>query len=134
MTSTNRIDVKSQKLNALGKLLNMPEAGLTKNKLILLTDSSMIYGSLVKQEDILSNNVDVQLKPYEVTLQASKNAYSIAQKENINTINNSVSIVLKDVTIIPFATPNVKINFSSICVFSDKIVGFTYGNLDTTGR
>lgn len=120
----NKIDIKAVKLNAVGTLLNDPEAGLTKNKLILVTDSALIYGVFVDQNTITDKGQNAELLLHKVSLEAAKN-YSRNATEGV--MNNSVSIVLKDVTITPFAAPNVKINLATLSVFSDQIVGYSYG-------
>lgn len=125
----NKIDIKAVKLNTVGTLLNNPEAGLTKNKLILVTDSALIYGVFVDQNTITDKSQNTELLLHKVALEAAKN-YSQNAAEGV--MNNSVSIVLKDVTIMPFAAPNVKINLATLSVFSDKIVGYSYGYLPGT--
>lgn len=125
----NKIDIKAVKLNAVGTLLNNPEAGLSKNKLILVTDSALIYGVFVDQNTITDKGQNTELLLHKVSLEAAK-SYSQNAAEGV--MNNSVSIVLKDVTIMPFAAPNVKINLATLSVFSDQIVGYSYGYLPGT--
>lgn len=120
----NKIDIKAVKLNTVGTLLNDPKTGLTKNRLILVTDSALIYGTFVDQNTISTDAPEADLLLHKVVLEAAKNA---SQHATEGTINSSVSIVLKDVTVLPFAAPNVKINLATLSVFSDQIVGYTYG-------
>ena len=120
----NKIDIKAVKLNALGSILNSPEVGLSKNRVVLLTDSSLIYGTYVDQNKIAEDTKNAELSLHKIVLDAAK-SYSKSATEG--TINSSVSIVLKDVTIMPFAAPNVKINLATLSIFSDQIVGYTYG-------
>lgn len=121
----NRIDIKAVKLNAVGTLLNNPETGLSRNKIILVTSASLIYGTFVDQNELTVDAKSAELALHKITLDAAKSAFQESPEE---TINNSVSIILKNVTIIPFSAPNVKINLATLSVFSDQIVGYTYGD------
>lgn len=122
----NKIDIKGVKLNTIGTFLNNPEAGLSKNKLILVTNSSLIYGTFVDQNKLIIDTENAELALHKVALEAAKN---ISLKKPEATINNSVSIVLKDVTIMPLSAPSVKINLQTLSLFSDQILGYTYGSL-----
>ena len=124
-----RVDIKSVKISAIGNLLNNPDAALQNNKLMLLTDASLIYGTFVNQNDLLSSDSDIELVPHKLSLEASKQMFYSSQRNGNPTINDSVTIILKDVTIMPFSSPNVKINLSALSLFTDQIVGFTYGSL-----
>lgn len=120
----NKIDIKAVKLNTVGTLLNNPETGLSRNKLVLVTSASLIYGTFVNQNELSVDDKKAELALHKITLEAAKKVFQESPEE---TINNSVSIVLKDVTIMPFSAPNVKINLTTLSVFSDQIVGYTYG-------
>ncbi len=120
----NKIDIKAVKLNTVGTLLNNPETGLSRNKLVLVTSASLIYGTFVNQNELSLDDKKAELALHKITLEAAKKVFQESPEE---TINNSVSIVLKDVTIMPFSAPNVKINLTTLSVFSDQIVGYTYG-------
>lgn len=126
-----RVDIKSVKISAIGNLLNNPDAGLQNNRLMLLTDASLIYGTFVNQNDLLLSDADIELVPHKLSLEASKKMFYSSQQNGNPTINDSVTIILKDVTIMPFSSPNVKINLSALSLFTDQIVGFTYGSLQS---
>ena len=104
-----RIDIKSVKISAIGNLLNNPDADLQNNKLMLLTDASLIYGTFVNQNDLLSSDAGIELVPHKLSLEASKHMFYSSQRNGNPTINDSVTIILKDVTIMPFFSPNVKV-------------------------
>ena len=118
----NRIDVKAVTINCAAMSLNTLKeedtlGELEDTNIMLLTNFGTIEGEIVLD----NNNFFSDCNELRNTLLANA-----PQKEGI-IINNSSSIILKNAKIIPYANPSYSIQLQDFSIFSDQIVGFTYG-------
>ena len=106
---------------ALTVLQEKPEAAIKENSIIVITNFGEIFCKIDDKESIdelisktILNTRDSELKkiPPETPV-----------------LNKCKTLLLKNVTIIPFANPLARLNHNVITVFTDQIVGFSIGKL-----
>ena len=128
----NRIDVKVETIIAANTVLNelTKEAIINKNaKLMIVTNFGVVEGTL-KQE------VDANDLAQQICLSFAKvrnNNLAKAEKEVASSTitNNSYFVTILDAKVIPFSNPSKIVTFAVLNLFSDKIVGFTFGEYQT---
>ena len=105
---------------ALSALQKNPDIGMHDNKVIILTNFGQIICGTDDKESIgemIAKNI----------LQARDTA--INNFSEMATDNDDEMLLLKNVVIIPFANPQVRLNYNVVTIFVDQIVGFSIGNL-----
>lgn len=142
----NRIDLRHQTLS----LFNSAVETLKSNEndvitigadtgVLIMTNFGVVSGNI--KELGTSEESTEETKPgqlvFKMLLEAllkTRNQYlsedeeSIGQ-ENLRVINDSSFVVLENVVVTPFANPNVKTKFESLMLFTDQIVGITFGSV-----
>ena len=106
---------------ALKTMQGKPDSVLKDNCVIVLTDFGQIFCKISEKESI----GEVIIK---AVLKARDSALEKIEPET-PTINECKTLLLKDVIIIPFANPQVRLNYNIITLFTDHIVGLSIGSL-----
>ena len=106
---------------ALKAMQGKTDSVLKDNCVIVLTNFGQIFCKLDEKESI----GEIIAK---AVLQARNSALENIEPET-PTINECKTLILKNVVIIPFANPQVKINYNVITLFTDQIVGLSIGSL-----
>lgn len=91
--------------------------GLIEGKAVFLDASGKqsapvdtLYFALLQGADILMSDLEADITP-----------------ENLRTINQTGRLLLKDVIITPFSSPQNKFSLERLLIFTDQIVGITFG-------
>lgn len=101
--------------------VNLPE----ETTLLLLTHSALITGDFYIPENETEKTKFEEKELLDLLfLQASK-----AYNDDGNDI--SIPIYLKNVTIRPFSNPDSGANLAFLCVYSDQIVGVSFGEIQS---
>jgi hypothetical protein len=124
----NRIDVKVETIIAANTLLNE----LTKEKIIDENAKIMIVTNFGIVEGTLKQEVDANDVAQQISLGSAKirnNHLSKLEKEVASPIitNNNYFVTILNAKVIPFSNPSKIVTFTVLNLFSDKIVGFTFG-------
>ena len=106
---------------ALKTMQGKPDSVLKDNCVIVLTNFGQIFCKLDDKKSI----GEIIAK---AVLQARDSVLKNIEPET-PTINECKTLILKDAIIIPFANPQVKINYNVITLFTDQIVGLSIGSL-----
>ena len=121
----NNIDVRLFTFEAfrlaLKALQENSDLGIQGNQVIVLTNFGQIICDLDSKEsigEIIAKNI----------LRARDSAIKNFSPETSLDCNNEM-LLLKNVVIIPFSNPQVRLNYNVITVFADQIVGFSIGKL-----
>lgn len=125
----NRLDIKALTLtcaaNAINALKTAKDISLNPNtKLIIFTTSSMIYGTILLDD----NDSDPALAINRAIVDSRNQFLKEVQSDNDVFVNNSCSLQIKDATIRPLAGGN-DAHIHILNVFSDQILGFSFGEL-----
>ena len=91
-------------------------------KLMIVTSSAIISGTLSAQTTDMSKLNQKMIDARNETLSANETTEDII-------VNNVSMITLNDVTISPFANPKAITSMSIINIFSDQILGYSFGTL-----
>jgi len=133
-----RIDVKTITLYSFASTLQSIKDGLIKEISIdssttvsLLTNFGVITGDI---EDISGDpdHAEDITKLNKIILKARNHALVENEKalgEDVQVVNNSGIIVIANARVTIFSNPNAFFNFQKLFLFTDQIVGFTYGQL-----
>lgn len=132
----NSFDLKAVTFASLStiadKLNSNSLEGITINGTIevsILTSFATIIGTILNESDddskvteefLIDKTIGNAFEIRDNILKKLKN-----KNPNLKILNNSGSIKLKDVTIIPFANPESKTNFKYLILFADEIKGLT---------
>ena len=106
---------------ALKAIQEKPDSVIKDNCIIVLTNFGQIFCKLDDKESIGEIIAKAVLKARDSAL---KNI-----EPETPTINECKTLILKNAVIIPFANPQVKINYSVITLFTNQIVGLSIGSL-----
>lgn len=98
-----------------------PDSVLKDNCVIVLTNFGQIFCKIDDKESIGEIIAKAVLKARDSTLETIE--------PETPTINECKTLLLKDVVIIPFANPQVRLNYNVITLFTDQIVGLSIGSL-----
>ncbi|MEZ2659278.1 hypothetical protein [Aneurinibacillus aneurinilyticus] len=145
--SQNTVDVKKYILGAFNTLVKGIQSGKMKgvevgkdNQIMILTNFGTVYGNIQSLTEEHDNN---NATPWDASqefmkiineqaLQLSEHLLSRDEKEispeNLRVINHSSPIYLENVTVIPYANPSSNLKFPSLLIFSDQIVGISFGS------
>lgn len=123
-----RIDVKVETIIAANTVLNE----LTKEKMIHENAKIMIVTNFGVVEGTLKHEVDTNDMAQRISMDSAKirnNHLSKLEKEVASPIitNNNYFVTILDAKVIPFSNSRNKLTFAALNLFSDKIVGFTFG-------
>lgn len=124
----NRIDVKLETIIAANSVLNelTTEKIIAENaKLMIVTDFGVVEGIL--KQDFDDNDVAQQISMASAKIR-NNNLFKL-EKEVARTIitNNNYFVTIIDAKVIPFSNPSKILTFAVLNLFTDKIVGFTFG-------
>lgn len=95
-----------------------------KTNLIIFTSSASIMGTVVLDED-----KDIRDVLNSILLSTRKSLLKQIEHSNSEVINRSGVIVIKDATIRPFSNPAATFNVAVLNIFTDQILGFSFGEL-----
>jgi|GEM_PF-1378407 len=142
----NRVDLRYHTLTMLNSGIESLKS--KENNEISISDDTRVFimtnfgliAADIKElgvSDNSSENVKPGQKLFQLMLEAllnSRNNYLSEQEEligqgNLRVINDSSFVVLENVTVIPFANPNTKSNLDSLILFTDQIVGISFGTV-----
>lgn len=124
----NLVDLKALTISsfqaAIDGLKKSSEITLGEDtKLILLTQAALI------ECEILNNDEGEPIYLINKTvLESRKNILSSEKYVNKNFLNQSATLSLKNVTITPFSNPQAKINLPVLNLFTDQILGISFGS------
>jgi hypothetical protein len=126
----NRRDIKASTLicAAVGidSLKTSKEVSVKPDtKLIILTTSSIIYGTVLLD----NNNDNPALVINHAINEARNNFLKEEQSDNDVIVNNSAYLRIKDATIRPLAGGR-DFHFQILNIFSDQILGFSFGEIN----
>lgn len=140
-TLNNRVDLKSltfQCFNSVIDVLKTNESnilvGNSNVSLVILTHLGMIQGDFISNFDISDDSQDNNEIKLVKTL--SGKVFEMRDKEllefqsensNFKLINDSGTIALSDVTITPYNSINNAIHLGFLSLFTDQIIGFSFG-------
>lgn len=131
--SLERLDLKASTISILNEILAQIEASDTStSRLIFFTNFAMIEGSYFE----LNGESEQQEKTFfeallTKTIEFRKNDITEIEKdyENLRVINDSAFITLTDVVITPYTLPESGHKISEMVLFTDHIVGLSFGEL-----
>lgn len=126
-----RIDIKVETLLAADNVLEkfIKEKTVAENaKLMVITDFGVVEGTLkleVESHDV-AQRISLELA------KARNNHLAEMEREVIDPIvtNNHFFVTILNARVMSFANPNYPVNFATLNLFADKIVGFTFGELE----
>lgn len=133
----NSIDLKALTFTSFSEIVNFMKSSKDpvigpNTSIVLLTNFGIVQGTQMEfnatEDDsvnavmnvIISNTFDLRNKH----ISKLEN-----QNEQLKIINDCRSIVLKDVTITTYVNPDSKINLGQLILFSDQIVGMSFGEM-----
>lgn len=142
----DRIDLKSltfQCFNTAIEVLKSNEfEGISvspNTSLVILTDFGIIQGSYIpnleSEDDSNESAGEIFVRTITGKVFEIRNKRLVELKsENpeLKLINDSSSIVLSDVTITPYSNPSSKSHIGLLTLFTDQIVGFSFGEYSET--
>jgi hypothetical protein len=132
-----RIDVKAMTLlsfqSAIEAKTESGESALGNPKpdLFIITNFGIITGEIQNLDDVESQE-DVGAQIDNVIFKNRNNILAALEKDygsDARVVNNSSIIVIKNATIIPFTLSQSRHNFNRLLLFTDQIVGISYGTL-----
>jgi hypothetical protein len=94
---------------------------INDNRVIIITNFGQIFCDVEDKESIGETIAQIVLKVRDKELEKLPSKTSV--------INECKTLLLKDVTIIPFSNPQVRLNYGMITLFTDQIVGLSIGSL-----
>lgn len=134
-----RLDVKGETLRAIITAIEVYKSGVIEGSVIdpatkvsLVTNLGLITGDI---EGLPTNNSEINkdnVTSLTEVLFLLRNQF-LSQleaqigSEQVQAVNNSQIITVKNATIRTFASPPTKFEAPVLCVFADQIVGFTFG-------
>lgn len=131
----NRMDLKACTIGSLTQsiemLIHSDKVKLDSNTTVtLITNFGNVEGTF-DYSTVDDDNASVSSSIINAAVKV-RNTF-ISQNETADTIwvNNCGMITLLDATITPFATPNIKQHYANLSLFTDQIVGFTFGTKET---
>ena len=124
----NLVDLKAITINsfqvAIDGFKKSDKITLGKDtKLILLTQASLIECELLNE-----NEKEPIYLINKMALEARNKLLSTEEYTNKNYLNQSATLRLKNVTITPFSNPQAKINLPVLNLFTDQILGVSFGS------
>jgi hypothetical protein len=143
----NRSDLKLLTLDALYSIIDNVKSGQivnisipTNTNVFVITNFGVVEGSMVR----FSNNYNQEFAN-DTTNEYSKMLINqafrfrnekISNLETVNEafklINDSSAIILENAVVIPHASPNNKSNYKILVLFTDQIVGLSFGERQAT--
>lgn len=139
----NEIDLKSLTFHCIDEMLNASLDTIKSGEIegasingdintIIVTNFGIVKGDLVKEQtstndESLGFSEAVILKSIEIR----NDEISKLENENaqLKLINDTRAIVLKNVTITPYANSNTPFKLENLILFSDQIVGISIGEI-----
>lgn len=119
------IDVRAMTFEAfrcaIEALQEKPDADLKDNCVIILTNFGQIICKVDDQESVGEIIAKVVLQVRDSTLQ------KIPPETPV--INKCKTLLLKNVVIIPFSNPQLRLNYDVIALFTNQIAGISIGKL-----
>lgn len=97
---------------------------------LILTDIGLVEGTIMMKNPA-NTNPNERFAHFVMTntINAFNEQLDKIKSENsaLSIINNSDSIILKNVVITPYSNPGSKINLATLILFTDKILGISFG-------
>lgn len=130
---SKRIDVKAVTLNAFGTSLELAEKGGIEGvsispdtRMFIITNFGIISGEL---EVMLSTSEPVTAFNQAIFRARDSLLASLEQElgNEAQVVNNSGVVTLANARLTVFSNPNATFSFQRISLFTDQIVGFSYG-------
>lgn len=97
---------------------------LSEAKIVLLTHTANITGEIIDLDEAVAFS-ESQLLAATVS-RAIRD--SIREEHEMNTPENAKVIHLKNATVTPFAAPDTKMTYYYLAVYTDQIVGISFGD------
>lgn len=119
-------DEKAHAIRIMGtfaKICQAEDGSVFKNdcKLVLFTPSARIHCMLCEKDDDSVGTCIVE------SLQEVGDKLLQELPGDLTPVNRSQAISLKDVTVIPYATPNAPFSVQFMQIFADQIIGISIG-------
>ena len=124
MRSNAAVDLKAFTLQAYQSAFNETAQAQQDQRIILFTSSASIIGTVVT-----GNERDSYCVANSTMLEKRDKLVKKLDEENIAFVNNAATIQLKNVTIRSFSNPNASFNLPVMNIFSDQILGFSFGEI-----
>ena len=130
-----RIDVKAATLTTFYDALKAtnPENGEAfldpKTTILIITNFGLVNGEIENLQDT-QDQEDIVTKVDQAIFKGRDHILAAVEKRvgcDASIVNNSSIIALKNATITPFAAPQARHTFSRFFLFTDQIVGISYG-------
>ena len=125
----NRLDVKCQSVYAFDaavEMLKLPKDHILlspETKVIIVTNFGTVVGEMVGPQEKGETISQMVINSFI----SSRNNIWADNESDKNVINNSSIVIVKNAKVTPFANPICSTNFEILCLFSDQIVGFSFG-------
>ena len=129
----NRIDLKATTVTAFAYALNSmkEEESIGKNtKLLLLTNMGTIEGDIYFPNDENKDNIEVILSDSFINIRNNILRDDEVEIEKPNIVNDTSIITIVNAKITPFSNSNNVLNFATLNLFADQILGFSFTEME----
>ncbi|WP_034440340.1 hypothetical protein [Clostridium ihumii] len=133
----DRIDLKCLTFDCFCKSIDFLKSGELKNisvgentTIVILTNFGIMEGIPLKLSNTKDTPSEILINELIPKIFEIRNDEIIRLKEkneNLSLINDTSSILLKDVTIRPYSNPECISHIKYLTLFSDQIVGISFG-------
>lgn len=129
----NRIDLKATTVTAFAYALDSmkEEHSIGQNtKLLLLTNMGTIEGDIYFPNDKNKDNIEVILSDSFINIRNNILLDDEVEIEKPNIVNDTSIITIVNAKITPFSNSNNILNFATLNLFADQILGFSFTEME----